>query len=486
MSLSTTLVYTLWCGMCWPVDPSISTLYSTLHFLPQHLILMTRAPSKSLELRNHHQRRQSSTHLVTTIRSMAEHEIPQKTRLNDNSVREDSTHDSPKPNPTRWRGSFVQTTRSTGQQTGISMASKAFGSDVTWFEVVRCLLNAMVWDPWNATPVTRGRPLKVRSDREPILMGPIQRVQVNKRTTSGTTTTQSVAERTRVRLPEAEAEGARPMQRTKTSSVPVPTTAGTTSQTATTSPARALVERVGDEAGEDSQHAQMRRIAALMAECEDSSTSDDIAEARRVHLEKLTKVKDAVIKVVPRTDANTKPLTRRWVDTARRCSEERQVDDAWQALNGNEDFFSATPAMMHLKMMLVDAALKGHVAAIGDCSGAFYQSLLNPDGTESKVWIEPPPEAEWVGARLHLGSRVSIPRSRDTYSANALTNSMQMEQSRHDGCLFYRFEPHRERVEEKPGRHIDDFLVTRPEPNVERFLTQARDKLNMQDSVRLY
>ena len=33
------------------------------------------------------------------------------------------------------------------------------------------LLNATVWDPWNPTPVTRGRPLKVRSDREPILYG---------------------------------------------------------------------------------------------------------------------------------------------------------------------------------------------------------------------------------------------------------------------------------------------------------------------------
>ena len=39
------------------------------------------------------------------------------------------------------------------------------------------LLKAMVWDPWNPTPVTRGRPLKFRSDREPILMGPIPRVR---------------------------------------------------------------------------------------------------------------------------------------------------------------------------------------------------------------------------------------------------------------------------------------------------------------------
>ena len=183
------------------------------------------------------------------------------------------------------------------------------------------LLNAMIWDPWKPTPVTRGRPLKVRSDREPILMGPIPRLQVNPpddadtvatpnlETTSGTTT-QSVAERTRVRLPESEAEGAPLVQKTRTTpTVPVTTTAETMATTKPT--ARALVERVGDEAGEDSQPVQMRRIAALMAECEDACTSEAIAEARLIHLEKLTKVKDAVIKVVPRTNATTKPLTGR-------------------------------------------------------------------------------------------------------------------------------------------------------------------------------
>ena len=102
--------------------------------------------------------------------------------------------------------------------------------------------------------------------------------------------------------------------------------------------------------------------------------------------------------------------------------------------------------MMHLKMMLVDAALKGHVAAIGDCSGAFYQSPLNPDGTESKVWIEPPPEAElgpnyiWEAVSAVPGLK-GAPRAWDTYSANVPTSSMQIEQSRYDGCLFHRFEP---------------------------------------------
>ena len=81
---------------------------------------------------------------------------------------------------------------------------------------------------------------------------------------------------------------------------------------------------------------------------------------------------------------------------------------------------------------------------------------------------------------------METPKAWDTYSANVLTNPMQMEQSRYDGCLFYRFEPSREQVEEKAGRHIDDFLVTGYESNVERFLAQAKDKLNMQDAVRLY
>ena len=59
-----------------------------------------------------------------TIKAEAIHEIPQKTRLNDNSFREDSTHVLPKSNLARWRGSCVQTTRSIGQQTGIRMARR--------------------------------------------------------------------------------------------------------------------------------------------------------------------------------------------------------------------------------------------------------------------------------------------------------------------------------------------------------------------------
>ena len=125
--------------------------------------------------------------------------------------------------------------------------------------------------------------------------------------------TQSVTERKRVRPAEAEAEGAPPVQRTRTA-VSVAGTAlnGTTSEI-TTSPVRSLVERVGNEAGVDPQPDHMLRISALLAEREGTTTSEAVAEARRRHMKKLTKVKDAVIKVVPRTDATTKPLTGRWV-----------------------------------------------------------------------------------------------------------------------------------------------------------------------------
>ena len=158
------------------------------------------------------------------------------------------------------------------------------------------LLKATVWDPWNPTPVTRGRPLKVRSDREPILMGPIPRVRftlpdepdavttaapaVPVQETTSATATQSVAEKARVRLPEAEAEGAPPVQRTKTtSSVPVTTTAEETSQT---------TQHLRQEDSLSVLVMKLEKIHNLfrcvelqfIAECEESSTSDDIAEAR--------------------------------------------------------------------------------------------------------------------------------------------------------------------------------------------------------------
>ena len=183
--------------------------------------------------RNDYPLRQSFAHTVTTTRSMAAHAIPRTTRLNNHSIREDSTHAISEPHLTRRRDSCVQTTRSTGQQAGISMARRGvwLGRDRktdghlidTSNGMVRSrvqrrrwdttLLNAMVWDLWNVTLVTRGRPIMVHSDREPILMRPIPKEHFNlpddpdtattaaapSQETTSRETTQSVAERTRVR-----------------------------------------------------------------------------------------------------------------------------------------------------------------------------------------------------------------------------------------------------------------------------------------------
>ena len=130
------------------------------------------------------------------------------------------------------------------------------------------------------------------------------------------------------------------------------------------------------EVGEDSQPVQMRRVAALMAECEDAITSDSVAEARRTHLEKLHE---------HQRRSHECPLTRRWVDTlhddgarkARWTTREYE-----QTLNGNEDFFSRNAS---------DDAPQNN---FGRGSGTFQQSLLTPDGTACQVWIEPLSEEE--------------------------------------------------------------------------------------------
>ena len=112
--------------------------------------------------------------------------------------------------------------------------------------------------------------------------------------------------------------------------------------------------------------------------------------------------------------------------------------------------------MMHVNMMLVDAARKGHVVAIEDCSGAFFQSPFHPDGTEGKVWIEPLPEAE-LGPDNEKGSCVGIPRTQGrTESVGDMRCESSHEfQPRYDGCVSYQFEPFGEHIEEKAGRHVD-------------------------------
>ena len=89
----------------------------------------------------------------------------------------------------------------------------------------------------------------------------------------------------------------------------------------------------------------MRRNVALLAECEDTTTSDAEA-AREKHQEKLIKVEDALMKVLPRSDAKTGRLTGRWANIVHDKLTRRGYN---HHLNRNEDCFSAASAMMHLK-----------------------------------------------------------------------------------------------------------------------------------------
>ena len=170
---------------------------------------------------------------------------------------------------------------------------------------------------------------------------------------------------------------------------------------------RALIERVGNEADEDSQPTHMRRITAFLTECEKLSISEDIAEAQQSHVEKLTKVEDAIIKVAQRINVTTKPLMDQWVDTmyvngARKARWTARGYE--QTTNGNEDFFSETSSMIHLKKMLVDAALEEHVAAIR-CSNWRIQWGHLPVSPESRQNGEQSLDRASrgrIGTKLHL------------------------------------------------------------------------------------
>ncbi len=187
-------------------------------------------------------------------------------------------------------------------------------------------------------------------------------------------------------------------------------------------------------------------MAAVLEACEEEPTN--FYEARMKHIAKITREDARIVKAVPRSEATTKPLSGRWV--------EDQHDDGalkarWttrgfeQTLTGHEDFFSATPATMHLKMMLMDAAKKGNVAAIGDCSGAFYQAPLDPTGESEKVYIEPPleaglgPDMGWGAVSAFPGLK-GAPKAWDLHSSAVLTEQMAMDQSKYVGRLFYRID----------------------------------------------
>ena len=138
-----------------------------------------------------------------------------------------------------------------------------------------------------------------------------------------------------------------------------------------------------------------------------------------------------------RTDATTRPLTGRWVDTVHDdgAKKARWTTRGYeQTLNGHEDFFSAAPAMMHLKMMLVDAGTR--------CSNWRLQRGLLPVTFEPRRNRKPSLDRASsrcrVGTKLHLGSRVSIPRSQGSTKSLGYIQRERSHELHADGAVTMR------------------------------------------------
>ena len=99
-----------------------------------------------------------------------------------------------------------------------------------------------------------------------------------------------------------------------------------------------------------------------------------------------------VVEVVKRTSCTSTPLSFRWVETVNNGEPKSRYTTRGyeQELYGNENFYSATPAVEKVKALLVIAEKLGYDVGLGDCSGAFYQALL---AGSDDVFAEPPEEA---------------------------------------------------------------------------------------------
>ena len=116
-----------------------------------------------------------------------------------------------------------------------------------------------------------------------------------------------------------------------------------------------------------------------------------------------------------------------------------------QYLNGHEDFFGSTPAVMHLQDVSDGCRCEG---AHGDCSGALYRATLNPHGTEGQVWIELPPGAglvpdylwevisalPWSQGRAESLGRVQHDSPHEDLET---LKTMDLGLSLHDSCVLY-------------------------------------------------
>jgi hypothetical protein len=277
-----------------------------------------------------------------------------------------------------------------------------------------------------------------------------------------------------------EAPAAAPAAEAASSSAPV---AAQAASSAAAAPAASRRKRTRDAADlvddPEAQRLRINAICALQAVCEEDLEYDEILKKRQVHVERIAGDGQNIVRVVPRSSATTRVMTGRWVDTADKSRWTTRGFE--QRLDGTENHVANTPSLIHLKALLVYAETKGHVAAVGDCSGAFYQAPLK----EERIFLEPPPEAQvspdsvWEALCAFPGLK-GAPKAWEEHSAHEM-EKLGMTRGRYDGCMFMRHSD-----ESKAGRHADDFLVTGPQGQVEELLEEMRQKLQLSDVVRLF
>ena len=102
-------------------------------------------------------------------------------------------------------------------------------------------------------------------------------------------------------------------------------------------------------------------------------------KSREKHLQKLKDFK--VFRSVPRSEATSKPLSCRWVDTHNglELKSRLTVHGFKQNVSRTEDFYSETPNHQSLRLMLTIAARDNLTVAVGDSASAFLQAPLHEE-----------------------------------------------------------------------------------------------------------
>ena len=399
-------------------------------------------------------------------------------------------------------------------------------------------VEAMIWTPWHTSAV-QGRPPKQRTDQEPIALGPVpsailaghldpvgQRIreaaakakkeqqqqqghepgvrgagsvseggplQGDATAAAAATAASSSTEPAGMFSKHArEGPSTPPRDKKQRANSPIIAqkalhTPPTTPPSGGGSPGKKLKAEVNPVQANPGPEA-MSGIRAICEETpaagpdEQAVDEKQIYEAKMKHIKKL--IDKPVVQRVWRATVSSRPLSCRWVVTTTNQGETKArltTRGYEQKLFGGEDFYSGTPSLIYLRSLLVLAQAKGHAVAIGDCSGAFYQAPLHED-----VWIEPPPEAGedpqivWKCERAMPGLK-GAPKAWDTHSVKVLTGpELNLKQSKLDGCIFYNNEDQR-----RSGRHVDDFLITGPQADVEKQIETMKDNMELSDVVWL-